>query len=534
MKKYLMAALMLAVLCFLTSCGVDEAAWQEKYDLGAKYLEEYNYEEAVLAYSEAIKIDSKQPESFVGRGTAYAMIEDDYKKAIEDYEQALKLDDSCVEAYIGLSDVYLCKKDTEKAKSVLNKGYKATKNELLSERNEELDDLNAHIDLKFEHKDVSLYSDDGEKLVNFYYDLPYVSEEHLQGRKINADLRKKYEEYLKSVNELKKESETEGYFDAKWHSDIWFYTWAGNESYNKDGIISIYFEERWWMGGVCNIDPHGFNYDLRTGEKIQLENLFEADPESWLEYIKNTISREVIHIPEHDPQFYNEYKKENEINEKTIENYELSSFDFYFASDGELVICIPTYELGSGAEGAFKIHCGIYYNPPRDALSTSETDDETIFAAEFLGKSLKEARDYYGGCYYIDYYEGGRFLEFIADSPAFFIEVDDVKSYYDPAVEWYVNKWYVNNWEQIIESMMAVDDMPLLPGLTASMTYPEIVKAVGKEVALEEPDYWYNEIESEWVYTLGFEYKGYGFCYEWNKDPDTTKSVSVGVSKKEE
>ena len=48
--------LLLAVF-FCASCGKDMATWQEKYDLGIKYLEESNYEEAVLAFSEAIKID---------------------------------------------------------------------------------------------------------------------------------------------------------------------------------------------------------------------------------------------------------------------------------------------------------------------------------------------------------------------------------------------------------------------------------------------------------------------------------------------
>lgn len=71
--------LLLAVF-FCASCGKDMATWQEKYDLGIKYLEESNYEEAVLAFSEAIKIDSKQPKVFIGRGDAYVMIEDDYKK----------------------------------------------------------------------------------------------------------------------------------------------------------------------------------------------------------------------------------------------------------------------------------------------------------------------------------------------------------------------------------------------------------------------------------------------------------------------
>ena len=224
--------LLLAVF-FCASCGKDMATWQEKYDLGIKYLEESNYEEAVLAFSEAIKIDSKQPKVFIGRGDAYVMIEDDYKKAIADYEQALELDELCIEAYISLSDIYLCKEDTEKAKAVLKEGYKITKNDRLSKREEEITELNFPIELKFERKDHSLYSDDNQTIAKFYYDLPSVSKEHLQGGKINADLQKIYEEYLQEVKDLKKE-ETFDIDQAEY-----LYTWSGKESYQRDGILSI-------------------------------------------------------------------------------------------------------------------------------------------------------------------------------------------------------------------------------------------------------------------------------------------------------
>ena len=59
MKKG-MAALF-AVLLLLTACGQNaEAAWQEQYDLGVRYLSEGSYEEAVIAFTAAIDIDPKR------------------------------------------------------------------------------------------------------------------------------------------------------------------------------------------------------------------------------------------------------------------------------------------------------------------------------------------------------------------------------------------------------------------------------------------------------------------------------------------
>lgn len=55
LKKVSMVILMLAVI-LLSACG-NESRWQDQYDLGMQYLTEGNYEEAIVAFSEAIEID---------------------------------------------------------------------------------------------------------------------------------------------------------------------------------------------------------------------------------------------------------------------------------------------------------------------------------------------------------------------------------------------------------------------------------------------------------------------------------------------
>ena len=62
MKKIVVLHILL-VLCLLTvsSCSkYTEVSWQEQYDLGVRYLSECNYEEAIIAFSAAIEIDSRQ------------------------------------------------------------------------------------------------------------------------------------------------------------------------------------------------------------------------------------------------------------------------------------------------------------------------------------------------------------------------------------------------------------------------------------------------------------------------------------------
>ena len=55
----------------LCACGKKEPTWQEQYDLGMKYLNTEDYEEAVTAFQVAISIDPKQQPAYIGAADAY-------------------------------------------------------------------------------------------------------------------------------------------------------------------------------------------------------------------------------------------------------------------------------------------------------------------------------------------------------------------------------------------------------------------------------------------------------------------------------
>ena len=58
-----------------------------------RYLSEQNWEEAVLAFGEAIRIDPNRPEAYLGRGDAYRGRggEGDLEAALADYAMARQL-----------------------------------------------------------------------------------------------------------------------------------------------------------------------------------------------------------------------------------------------------------------------------------------------------------------------------------------------------------------------------------------------------------------------------------------------------------
>ena len=101
----MLLCLVLAMLLCLCGCSAKQAplSWQEQYDLGVRYLNEGNYEEAILAFEAAISIDPKRPE-------AYAL----------------------------LADAYLAAGDEAGAQDALERGTSATGDEGLSDRLEEM------------------------------------------------------------------------------------------------------------------------------------------------------------------------------------------------------------------------------------------------------------------------------------------------------------------------------------------------------------------------------------------------------------
>ena len=121
------------LLLGLCACAqkADTAAWQEQYDLGVKYLSEGNYEEAIIAFTAAIKIDPKNPLAYIGRGGAYVgsgETEENLTAARTDYEKAIELDETNVDAWLGLADVYIRMGEYDKAGEVLHQALEKTEN----------------------------------------------------------------------------------------------------------------------------------------------------------------------------------------------------------------------------------------------------------------------------------------------------------------------------------------------------------------------------------------------------------------------
>lgn len=98
------AAVLVAGLC---ACKSTAARWQEQYDLGIRYMEDGNYEEAILSFNAAIEIDPMQ-----------------------------------ADAYLNLANAYIGMNDFDAAKEILEKGFELTGAKVLKDKLDEMESGN--------------------------------------------------------------------------------------------------------------------------------------------------------------------------------------------------------------------------------------------------------------------------------------------------------------------------------------------------------------------------------------------------------
>lgn len=120
-----------AALALLTACfGKAAPTWQEEYDLGGRYLQEMNYEQAILAFTNAIEIDIANAQAYLGRGDSYLALArgadgeartEYYRSAAADYETALDATGASWELFEKLAEAYENTGDASKLDSLVTK-----------------------------------------------------------------------------------------------------------------------------------------------------------------------------------------------------------------------------------------------------------------------------------------------------------------------------------------------------------------------------------------------------------------------------
>ena len=173
MSKRFGAVFAILILFVFVACS-QQSTWQDQYDLGVRYLSDGNYEEAIIAFTAAIDIEPKLAKAYIGRGQAYVFFgdtEENLLAAHADYEEAIKLDDKNPEGYLGLADVYIRMGEYDKALEVLKDGLSKTNNDAdIAAKISEMENGNINDSAGRVHR-YSVYDGDGTLL--HYYDYQY-------------------------------------------------------------------------------------------------------------------------------------------------------------------------------------------------------------------------------------------------------------------------------------------------------------------------------------------------------------------------
>lgn len=149
-KKKLLSVLpatgviLIAVIAGIAIYNTPANRLSRQMDLGNRYLEEGNYEHAVIAFDEAISIDPMSAEAYIGKAGAYLGM-DDYEQAAEVYVAAFaampdseKMKDAAEKFFLDYAKKYIDSGNIERAVSILEEGYKLTGRESLHNKAEKL------------------------------------------------------------------------------------------------------------------------------------------------------------------------------------------------------------------------------------------------------------------------------------------------------------------------------------------------------------------------------------------------------------
>ena len=119
MKKFITAVLLALVFACFSSCLRAEVP----YHNGITYFNKGNYTLSIANFTEAIRLEPKYTDAYLGRGNAY-LYKKEYDKAIEDYNHTLVLDPEKAEAYLYRGVAYDNKGDRSQATADWNTALK--------------------------------------------------------------------------------------------------------------------------------------------------------------------------------------------------------------------------------------------------------------------------------------------------------------------------------------------------------------------------------------------------------------------------
>ena len=174
-KIILTVAIALALVIaggFFISAVTTNIRASNQVDLGMRYLTEGKYEEAILAFEQAIQIDPRSIDARVGLGKVYMELKQ-FADAEDILKEAMEIDKTRPEPYIHLAKLYILQERYIDAIEILERGYSIVKDDeilrMINELKPSLPEVSLESGTYSEQKNVEIQTDN--EGISLYYTL---------------------------------------------------------------------------------------------------------------------------------------------------------------------------------------------------------------------------------------------------------------------------------------------------------------------------------------------------------------------------
>ena len=261
-----------------------------------RYLNEGNYQEAVIAFKAAIKIDPKRPEAYLG----------------------------AAEAYVGLGD-------TDSARKILEKGYAATNDDTLKPLSYEAPQIEELYSEDFD------YTDSMGNSGHYTYRVPQIAADTQGAADINRAIEETYGPIVREVLES-----VSGGFSVIWTSISW-------ETYQYDNILSLVVFYSFDIGG----DHYNvYLYDIASGQQLTTADLLSAlnvDDTAFLNALRQAAAErfdgQYNNLPANAEEFLAE-RREWTLSDENIK----MDVPAYADASGTLYVVLPIGSIAGASE----------------------------------------------------------------------------------------------------------------------------------------------------------------------------------------
>lgn len=204
------------------------------------------------------------------------------------------------------------------------------------------------VECSTERDDRSIYNDKGDRIFNVYFDVVTVKGDSSICTKINQQLERERDDYFSKIDPYVQQKVSEA---AQAYDRFGEYRYSATAEImsSSNGFLSVRWLIQTYQGGAHGGNGmYTCNFDLRTGKKLKLEDMFSIKGAELRSYLRQQCFDYISQHPDNSWLNYDQILNQNQ----------LEKYPFYI-QNGTVYIQFAQYELAAGAAGPVSIPCPI-------------------------------------------------------------------------------------------------------------------------------------------------------------------------------